>query len=202
MLYNAPYWLRLLGGSGLRWDMPGQGNRLYLTFDDGPDPKTTGNILGILSSFGVKATFFCVGENIEKYPDMYRDIIAGGHTTGNHSYQHLKGWDTPAEAYVKNVERCSELVGNLLFRPPYGKMTRQQRKALKDNYDIIMWTVLSRDYDVSVSRERCLERSWHYTRPGAIIVFHDHPKSLEKVEWVLPRYLQRAMDTGYVFSAL
>ncbi len=202
MLYHTPYWLRKLGGNGLTWEMPGDGKSLYLTFDDGPDPDTTPAILEILKQFGIKATFFCVGENVEKYPELYELIISNGHAVGNHSYHHLKGWKNNTQKYLENVERCNEVVTSKLFRPPYGKMTRSQRLALKDKYNIIMWTVLSRDYDAKVSKELCLKKTWKYTKPGAIIVFHDHKKSLEKVKWVLPEYIEKAMGEGYGFDRL
>lgn len=202
MIFGTPYWLRMLGGSGLIWEIPGAGKSLYLTFDDGPGPETTPHILEMLRHYGVKATFFCVGENVVKYPGLYAGILAAGHATGNHGYNHLKGWKTATRRYVENAEQCSKVVESNLFRPPYGKMTGAQRRALKNKYDIIMWTVLSRDYDAKVNRERCLERSWKYTRPGAIIVFHDHLKSMDKVNYVIPGYLERALAEGYNFKLI
>ena len=202
MLYNTPYWLRILGGQDLLWQMPSDGNSLYLTFDDGPDPATTPSILKILKAFGIKASFFCVGENVEDHPELYEQILTNGHVVGNHSYNHLKGWEYNTAQYLENVHKCSKLVRSKLFRPPYGKMKAAQRKALVKDYDVIMWTVLSRDYDKKVSKETCLEKSWKYTRPGAIVLFHDHQKSIEKVEWVLPRYIERVMENGYEFEVL
>ncbi|MEN8225185.1 MAG: polysaccharide deacetylase family protein [Bacteroidota bacterium] len=202
MLFHTPYWLKALGGNGLTWEMPAGENNLYLTFDDGPDPETTPYILDLLDRFAAKATFFCVGENVNKNPDLYQQIIDKGHAVGNHSCNHLKGWVTDTKMYVENVEKCSRVVKSTLFRPPYGKITRSQRKALKDKYNIIMWSVLSRDYDPKVSRENCLEKTWKYSKPGAIIVFHDHQKALSKLQYVLPAYLEKAIDSGYHFKAL
>lgn len=202
MLFNTPYLLRKLGGSGLTWELAGEHNELYLTFDDGPEPESTSIILDILDQYGVKATFFCVGENVVKHPDLFKQTLAAGHAVGNHSYNHLNGWKTQTATYMKNVEKCRQLVPGDLFRPPYGKIKRSQRKALKDHYRIVMWTVLSRDYDAKVSKEKCLEKTWKFTRPGAIIVFHNHWKALEKVEYVLPAYLQRALDAGYQFKTI
>ncbi len=202
MLFNTPYLLRKLGGSGLTWEFTGGHNELYLTFDDGPEPESTAIILDILDQYGVKATFFCVGENVVKHPDIYKQVTAAGHAVGNHTYNHLNGWKTQTSAYMKNVEKCRQVVASDLYRPPYGKIKRSQRKALKDQYRIVMWTVLSRDYDANVSKEKCLEKTWKYTRPGAIIVFHNHRKALEKVKYVLPAYLQRALDEGYQFKVL
>jgi len=182
--------------------LPGEHNELYLTFDDGPGPECTSIILDILDQYGVKATFFCVGENVVKHPEIYKQLTAAGHAVGNHSYNHLNGWKTQIGTYLKNVEKCRQVVTGDLYRPPYGKIKYSQRKALKDHYRIIMWTVLSRDYDAKVSKEKCLEKTWKYTQPGAIIVFHNHLKALEKVEYVLPAYLQRALDAGYQFKVL
>lgn len=202
MLFNTPYWLRMLGGKGLTWNIPVHGKELFLTFDDGPEPETTPVILDILAQYGVKATFFCVGENVDKHPDIYQKILAAGHAVGNHGYNHLKGWETETGKYVENVQKCSEVVNSTRFRPPYGKMKRSQIKVLRNYYNIIMWTVLSRDYDARVDINTCLEKTWKYTRPGAIIVFHDHRKAIEKLQWVLPAYLQRAVNSGYHFEVL
>lgn len=202
MLYHTPYWLRRMGGKGLIWEMPAEGNELYLTFDDGPHPDTTAVILDILNKYEVKATFFCVGENVEKYPDVYNQLLEQKHFIGNHSYNHLKGWETGTREYVENVQKCSQVFDSKLFRPPYGKITRSQRKVLRDQYDIIMWTVLSRDYDSRVDKETCLRKSLKYTKPGAIMVFHDHLKSIEKVKWVLPRYLERTIELGFRYITL
>ena len=182
--------------------MPGEGKSLYLTFDDGPNPETTPRILSLLDHYQLKASFFCVGENVVKYPDIYESILQKGYAVGNHSYHHLKGWETETRKYVEDVEKCSQVVKSELFRPPYGKMKHSQRRALKDKYNIIMWTVLSRDYDAKVSKEICLEKSIKYSRPGAIIVFHDHLKSIEKAEWVLPRYVEQMLEVGYGFKTL
>ena len=202
MFYHTPYWLRLLGGKGLHWEIPGAGNDLYLSFDDGPDPDTTPIILDILDRYKVKATFFCVGENVERYPEIFAGIKGKGHAVGNHTYNHLKGWETSTKTYLENVEKCSRVVESKLFRPPYGKMKHSQRRVLKDNYKIIMWSVLSRDYDARVRKETCLKKSLKYTKPGAIIVFHDHKKSIEKVKWVLPKYLKQTLEKGNRYEIL
>ena len=202
MLFNTPYWLRWLGGKGLVWEIPATGKQLYLTFDDGPTPSTTPHLLEILQRFEAKATFFCVGENVVKHPDIYRMITEAGHAVGNHGYNHLKGWETDTEAYFENVQKCREVVNSDLFRPPYGKIRGSQLKVLREHFDVIMWTVLSRDYDTRVDRETCLEKTWKYTRPGAIVVFHDHMKSLDKLSYVLPEYLRRAKQAGYHFDLI
>lgn len=182
--------------------MPDSDNSIYLTFDDGPNPDTTPVILEILAQKNVKASFFCVGENVERFPKIFQMIQDAGHAVGNHSYNHLKGWKTNTKTYVENIEKCSRLVNSPLFRPPYGKIKHAQRKALKDRYQIIMWSLLSRDYDIKVNKETCFEKTWKYTKPGAIIVFHDHAKAIEKVKWVLPRYIEEAKLSGYHFEVL
>lgn len=201
-MFTTPYLLRVLAGPGLTWDIPTQNKSLYLTFDDGPNPDTTPLILDILARHNAKATFFCVGENVERYPELYQNILAEGHAVGNHSYNHLKGWKNQTKNYVENVDKCSKVVSSILFRPPYGKMKHAQRKALRKRFRIIMWSVLSRDYDRKVNKETCFEKTWKYTKPGAIIVFHDHAKALEKVKWVLPKYLEKAIGSAFNFKTL
>lgn len=202
MFFTTPYILRLLGGRGLTWELPAGENNLYISFDDGPDPATTPLILQMLEDNNAKATFFCVGENVERYPELFRQISEAGHSIGNHSYNHLKGWKSRTNEYIRNVEKCSQLIPSKLFRPPYGKMKKGQKKILQKKFRIIMWTLLSRDYDAGVSKERCLEKTWKHTKPGAIIVFHDHKKSIEKLKFVLPAYLKRARDGGFCLRGI
>lgn len=182
--------------------MPPDDHGLYLTFDDGPNPETTPLILDILSAYNAKATFFCVGENIAKHPETFRQIIDAGHQVGNHAYNHLKGWETPTPEYIENVKKCSEVVESKLFRPPYGKMKRSQQKKLRRDYKIVMWTVLSRDYDQKIDARTCLEKTCKYTKPGAIVLFHDSLKTIDKLNIVLPEYLSMAREEGYTFKVL
>lgn len=179
--------------------MPAEGRSLYLTFDDGPDPETTPRILDMLERFGAPATFFCVGDNVEKYPELFQELLERGHGAGNHGQKHRNGWLTPIRLYLNDVMKSGEMMGTDYFRPPYGKMTPWQRQMIRREYQIIMWTVLSRDWDEKVSAKECLENTWAHTRPGAIVVFHDNMKAMEKLEKVLPEYLQRAVDEGYRF---
>jgi len=201
-LYDTPYWLRLLGGRGLTWQMPGNDKALYLSFDDGPHPDTSPVILEILGTHNANATFFCVGENVNSYPDTYEKILNSGNAVGNHAYNHLKGWETETAAYIENVQKCREVVDSRLFRPPYGKIKRTQQRILRKEYDIIMWTVLSRDYDPKVDTATCLEKTWKYTKPGAIVLFHDSLKTIDKLKVVLPAYLSKAREAGYTFKVL
>jgi peptidoglycan/xylan/chitin deacetylase (PgdA/CDA1 family) len=125
-----------------------------------------------------------------------------GHAVGNHSWDHPKGWETDTGKYIENVKKCGEVVKSIMFRPPYGKMSRSQQKALRKEFNIIMWTVLSRDYDQKIDAGTCLEKTWKYTRPGAIVLFHDSSKTIEKLEYVLPKYLELASGAGYKFKAM
>jgi peptidoglycan/xylan/chitin deacetylase (PgdA/CDA1 family) len=182
--------------------MPGHEKAIYLTFDDGPHPDTTPRILDILETYDARATFFCVGENVNKHPDTYASILDAGHAVGNHTYNHLKGWETETAYYIRNAQKCGEVVNSKLFRPPYGKIKRSQKRMLRQDYEIIMWTVLSRDYDPKVDVETCLGNTWKRTVPGAIVLFHDSVKTAAKLKLVLPEYLSLAREAGYTFKVL
>lgn len=158
----------------------------YLTFDDGPIPETTPYILDTLKKYGAKATFFCVGENVKKYPELYQRLLAEGHYAGNHTFNHLKGWKTPLKQYIDNVEECSRYVSSELFRPPYGKMTLRQYHALKTRFQLIYWDVLTPDYDITTTARDCLDIIKKKTRPGSIIVLHDNLKAKNKLPELLP----------------
>jgi len=158
----------------------------YLTFDDGPIPETTPYILDTLKKYGLKATFFCVGENVKKYPELYQRILAEGHFAGNHTFNHLKGWKTPLKRYIDNVDECAQYVSSDLFRPPYGKMTLSQYRTLKNRFQIVYWDVLPPDYDVNISAGDCLNIVKKKTRPGSVLVFHDNLKAKNKLPELLP----------------
>jgi peptidoglycan/xylan/chitin deacetylase (PgdA/CDA1 family) len=162
---------------------------VYLTFDDGPIPETTPYILDTLNKYGIKATFFCVGENVKKHPELYKHITEEGHFVGNHTFNHLKGWATPLKTYLGNVSQCAEYVASDLFRPPYGKMTFRQYNTLKKKYRLIFWDVLSPDFDATSSAQQCLEIIKKKTRTGSILVFHDNIKAKNKLTELLPQAL-------------
>lgn len=185
----------------LIWKLPNTENRLFLTFDDGPIPHLTMEILKILSDFEVKASFFCVGENIQKHPELYERIIADGHEIGNHSYNHLSGWKTPVPLYVENVEKAAAVIPSKLFRPPYGQIKYDQIKLLKSQYQIIMWSILSGDFDPKLSPEECLFNVLQ-SKSGDIVVFHDNIKAKEKVLFALPRFLDHFLKKGFQFTRL
>jgi len=175
------------------------GSSVYLTFDDGPIPEVTPKVLEILAKYGVKATFFMVGENIDKHPEVYEQVVKAGHAIGNHTYNHLKGWKTPFKEYMENTDRCADRVQSTdLFRPPYGKATLRQRVALhRKGYNLIYWDILTRDYEPTRTPEQMLAQIQRETRPGSIINFHDSIKSNERMLEVLPLVIEWLIGKGY-----
>jgi peptidoglycan/xylan/chitin deacetylase (PgdA/CDA1 family) len=169
---------------------------VYLTFDDGPIPEVTPKVLAILARYNVKATFFMVGENVDKHPDVYEMVVKAGHAIGNHTYNHLKGWKTSFDEYMENVAKFPKQTK--LFRPPYGKATLRQRRALhQKGYRLIYWDILTRDYNASVTPEAMLSLIKNETRPGSIINFHDSLKSNERMLEVLPQAIEWLQSNGY-----
>ncbi|MCB2208345.1 MAG: polysaccharide deacetylase family protein [Bacteroidetes bacterium] len=188
---------------GLTWKMPSGTKSIFLTFDDGPHPEITPKVLNILEAYDAKATFFCVGENAVKYTDTYREILKHGHRTGNHTFHHLKGWNTPSKTYLHDTLECSKQVKSVLFRPPYGKITPLQIKALKkEGFSIIMWSVLTRDYKRSADPKKLLRNAIKRTQPGSIIVFHDSKKADHNLMYILPRFLEHFSKKGYLFKVI
>lgn len=201
-LVRPPYLLKKLFSKTVWRMLPSSGKTLYLTFDDGPIPEVTPWVLDLLKQYNAKATFFCVGNNVQKHPDIYMRILAEGHTTGNHTYTHVNGWRTSTPDYIKNIDRCAQLVESKLFRPPYGRLTRQQYEQLASEFEIIMWDVLAGDYDAKTSSEKCLRNVTRYTRNGSIIVFHDSMKAKRNLEATLPAALDHFSRQGYTFSSI
>lgn len=188
--------------SQLTWEIPNTENKIYLTFDDGPTPEITDWTLDILKQFNIKATFFCLGQNVEKYPKIYQRILDEGHATGNHSFSHPSGWKTNDADYFDDIERSQKLINSKLFRPPYGRITKSQAKHLKEQYSIIMWSVLSGDFDVKISPEKCLENVIKHTKSGSIIVFHDSEKAAPNLKYALAKAIENLMERGFVFDSL
>jgi peptidoglycan/xylan/chitin deacetylase (PgdA/CDA1 family) len=205
--HRTPFLLPLLYPS-LTWRLEEHTPVLYLTFDDGPVPGPTEFVLDCLSREELHGTFFCIGDNIRKHPGIFERILADGHTVGNHTCNHVNGWRTSTEDYLLNAQAFEAAARNAglanrtaLFRPPYGRITRQQIKALRD-YRIVMWDVLSQDYNKHLSQETCLRRTLRACRPGSIIVFHDSYKSERNMKFVLPRLIDQARTQGYAFGSL
>jgi peptidoglycan/xylan/chitin deacetylase (PgdA/CDA1 family) len=185
------------------WDIPNDGQKVFLTFDDGPTPEITEWVLEQLKLHNSQATFFCIGNNIEKYPEIFQKTIAEGHAIGNHTFDHLNGWKTTTEVYIENVKlyetQNPKLVTRNLFRPPYGKIKHSQSKILRKlGYKIIMWDVLSRDYDQSISATQCLENVLSNIETGSIIVFHDSVKAEHNLKYVLPKTLEFLKEKGFI----
>ena len=181
---------------------------LFLTFDDGPVPGPTEFVLETLKQFNVHATFFCIGDNVQKYPHLAQQIVDDKHQIGNHTFHHMNGWKANVEDYVSDTKECDQVIrsysmnaGKKLFRPPYGRITKKQIEQL-DDYAIIMWDVLSIDYNKNLSREACLRKTTKVTRAGSIIVFHDSLKAEKNLRYVLPRYIEKCLEDGYTFSPI
>ena len=186
----------------------GEERKIFLTFDDGPVPEVTPFVLEVLQQFGAKATFFCVGENIRKYPHILGQVLKEGHRLGNHTQHHLNGFKCTTVEYLENVKKCRdqflEACGEApaLFRPPYGRIRIEEAEGLLSSYEIIMWDVLSADYDQRLSPQACLQKSIKYTKSGSVVVFHDNIKAYKKLSWVLPRYLEHFKSKGFTFEVL
>jgi peptidoglycan/xylan/chitin deacetylase (PgdA/CDA1 family) len=198
---TVPVFLRIFYPS-LLWQMPAGNQTLYLTFDDGPHPEITPKVLELLHQYQAKATFFCVGENVQRFPQTYAEILNQGHKTGNHSMNHLNGWKTNQNHYYENVNECRKYVDSDLFRPPYGRITPMQIQSLKKEYKIVMWTVLSYDFDPETTPEQCLNYVIDNTEDGAIIVFHDSEKSSHNMFFALPKILEYYSNKGFRFETL
>ncbi|WP_207422199.1 polysaccharide deacetylase family protein [Desertivirga brevis] len=203
-LIKTPFWLRWLY-PGFVWRKPLTSRTVYLTFDDGPIPDVTPFVLDTLTTFNAKATFFCIGDNIRKHPDIFRRIVDEGHSIGNHTYNHLKGWDTEDDIYLQNFNQCQQLTDSNLFRPPYGRVKRSQASKLKKDLPdlkIIMWDVLSGDFDQDLSPEKCLRNVVNNVSPGSIIVFHDSLKAYDRLKYALPGTLDFCLKHGLSFGVL
>ena len=189
----------------LLWNKPRNEKVIYLTFDDGPIPNVTDFVLKTLKAFNAKATFFCIGDNITKHPDVFERVKNDGHAIGNHTFNHLKGWITDDETYIQNTLKCHALTQTNLFRPPYGRIKKSQISRLKSkisNLEIVMWDTLSGDFDINLSPEKCYHNVIKHTRNGSVIVFHDSLKAFDRLEYALPRVLKYFFEKGFTFSTL
>ncbi|MDO4715379.1 MAG: polysaccharide deacetylase family protein [Bacteroidales bacterium] len=182
------------------WRMDERERAVYLTFDDGPIPEITPWVLDVLRTYSVKATFFMVGDNVRKYPEIYAQVVAEGHRIGNHTYNHIGGLRHSIKSYVANAERANELLQTDLFRPPHGWMRWSQYYAMCKRYRIVMWDVVTRDYSTQLNGRDVLLNIRRYTRPGSIITFHDSLKSYDKLLYALPRAIAWLQSQGYTFK--
>ena len=183
------------------WSIPTHDKMVYLTFDDGPVPEITPWVLDQLDAYQVKATFFCIGDNVRKHPEIYEEVMRRGHAIGNHTFNHLNGWKTATSTYIENTIKWEDYAAtqSFLFRPPYGKIKRSQaQKLMQKGYKIIMWDVLSADFDASVAPEKCLSNVVNHLEPGSIVVFHDSVKAFKNIQYALPKTLQFLKENGFV----
>jgi len=206
MFYTAktPVWVKKLFKACI-WDMPGTEKNIYLTFDDGPHPQITSFVLDELAKYGAKATFFCIGKNVVEYPDTYSRILREGHAVGNHTFDHLNGWKTRNEIYQANIFKAGMHIASNLFRPPYGRITPGQVKILKQKqrpYLVVMWSVLSGDFDVNIRGEQCYKNVIQNAANGSIVVFHDSEKANERLRYALPEVLKFFSKNGYTFKKI
>lgn len=201
-LASTPRLLRKCFSKELIWKVDAEQKAVFLTFDDGPGPQTSPEILEILDKFKAKASFFCLGKNCEQFPSLFDSIKKSGHAIGNHTYSHLNGWNTHSKNYISDIEKSNAIIDSPLFRPPYGRIKPSQINILKKKYKIYMWSVLSGDFDPELPAEKCLQNSLRFVKPGAIIVFHDSLKAINKIKIVLPEFLKQVTDMGIIFKIL
>lgn len=194
------------------WRMPTQKKEIFLTFDDGPIPEVTEFVLNELEKYQAKATFFCIGTNIEKHPHIFQKILNLQHTIGNHTFNHIRGWDVADYDYFNNFNKCEQeifkLIPNLqspiskFFRPPFGRIKRSQAKEILKTHEIVMWDVLTGDYDQSISKERVLSKVLQHTEKGSIVLFHDSIKASKNMMYALPKFLEHFSEQGFTFKSL
>ena len=202
---KTPFWLRLIYRSCI-WRKSTEDRVLYLSFDDGPHPEATPFVLEQLANFNAKASFFCIGKNVQLYPDIYATLIEANHTVGNHTQNHMNGWNNNTVHYLADIQEATKVIDSNLFRPPYGRISFAQIKALRSNLslpqDIIMWDVLSGDFDTTINGEQCTQNVIQHAGPGSIIVFHDSAKAMDRLRVALPKVLLHFSKLGYQFKSL
>jgi len=202
---KTPFWLRLIYRSCI-WRKPTQDRVLYFSFDDGPHPEATPFVLEQLAFFNAKASFFCIGKNVQLYPEIYDSITTAGHVVGNHTQNHMNGWENTTANYIADIKEATKSISSNLFRPPYGRISFSQIKALRSDpslpQQIMMWDVLSGDFDITITGEQCAQNVIQYAGPGSIIVFHDSAKAMDRLRIALPKVLLHFSNLGYQFKAV
>ena len=198
---NTPKFIQSVFSS-LTWKIPSKERIVYLTFDDGPTKEVTSSLLDILNKEKVKATFFCVGKNVEKHTDLFQEIKLQGHGVGNHSNTHINGWRTNKKQYLEDIDAADKLINSGLFRPPYGKLNWRSKKALQKKYKIIMWDVAGGDFDKRLSVQQVIENVTHNVKPGSIVVLHDNQKFKETILSALPVIIKELKAAHYNFGVL
>ncbi|ANH82365.1 polysaccharide deacetylase [Niabella ginsenosidivorans] len=200
---KTPWWLKKIYAA-YNWDIPVSEKKIFLTFDDGPHPVATPFVLEQLKAYNAKATFFCIGKNVAAGQSIYQQILNEGHSVGNHTHNHLNGWKTKTAAYIDNVAEASKVIRSGLFRPPYGRISKEQGRLLRrvNGFRIIMWDVLSGDFDQQLPPEKCLGHVLQKTTSGSIIVFHDSQKALRNMQYALPEVLKHFSQSGFSFEAI
>jgi peptidoglycan-N-acetylglucosamine deacetylase len=189
----------------LLWHGDRNEKKIYLSFDDGPHPVATTFVLQTLAKHNAKASFFCIGKNVQAHPNIYQQIIAEGHCIGNHTHNHLSGWTTDTNTYMENIGLAKQYIDSRFFRPPYGRIKPSQVKQIQNaphNMQVVMWDVLSGDFDISISPQDCLQNVLRHTKPGSIVVFHDSEKAFERMQFALPKMIEHFQQQGFQFAAL
>lgn len=202
MFIEQPPWFYRALFPGATWRIPSDERCVYLTFDDGPIPQVTPWVLNTLDLYGVKATFFMVGDNVRKHPDVFRMVVERGHAVGNHTFHHIQGIRYSTRGYLADVELAARLIPGNLFRPPHGHMRFPQLLRLRKTHRIVMWDVVTRDYSPHLSPQQVLENVKRYTRPGSILVFHDSLKAERNMRWAMPRAIEWLLQEGYRFKRM
>ena len=203
---KTPWWLSRIFYNSLTWKVEGPAlPTVYLTFDDGPHPAITPFVLAELKKYDAKATFFCSGNNVTRHRNVYESILADGHVTGNHTYNHVNGWFSKTDHYIRNIKQAARHIENRIFRPPYGRIKRSQANWLmrqRPAWKIYMWDVLSGDFDTTITPEKCLDNVLQNIAPGSIVVFHDSEKAWERMRYALPEVLKFCAEKGWAMKAL
>lgn len=202
MFIERPPFLYRMYFSEALWRVPGSEKCVYLTFDDGPIPQVTPWVLDVLREYDVKATFFCVGDNVTRNPGLFDSLRANGHQVGNHTMSHVRGMQMSTPDYLWNIEKANDLIESPLFRPPHGFMRPSQFAAIKEKYTTVMWDVVTRDYSRNLTGDQVLHNVCRYTRNGSIIVFHDSLKAQKNLTYALPRAIEWLLKNGYTCKTL